>query len=177
MIEFNASHVEMSLAVAAALVAFASSDATRPHLGVGIDSGAIGATDGHAACVFETASAKVWEAARPADHNGVVWTRAHVETAIKMARAQKLKTIGLAYKDASRGFPPLAAVMPQPGCDVDQPIGFNPELVGRLTKLVKACDALGARLTSARRPLDPLGFTVASPGGLTAHAAVMPMRV
>jgi hypothetical protein len=180
MITFTPFRVEISLPVAAALIAFASKDGTRPNMGIGIDNGALGATDGHCAVTFDPSCATIADGAKPELHNGRVWSRAHVETALKAAKAQKRQTVELAYVDClseAFRFPPLSAVMHKPGVDAHAPIGFNPAYVGQLSLLCKACDANGARLTSANGELDPLGFTVAGADGLSARAAVMPMRI
>jgi hypothetical protein len=178
MIVYHPFHVELSLAVAKALLAFASTDKTRPHLGVGIDGEAIGSTDGHAAVMFDAGWTAV-DSAKPSNHSGRVWSRVHVETAVKVARAHKQATVALNYADLLPDgvFPPLSRVMPEPGIDASKPIGFDPALVGQLEPVCKACECKGAKLTTLGAPLDPLGFTVEGPTGLRARAAVMPMRV
>ena len=170
MIALGIDGVEVSLPVAAALAAFASKDATRPHLGVGVSGRNLVATDGHRLVSFplsETVSI----------HHGKVWSREYVETMIKVARAIKAKSIVLAFAACLQGhkLPPTEQVMPDYGMTATESIGFMPEYVADLGKVCKACGADGAILSHARGALDPLGYTVRG-REMTALAVVMPMR-
>jgi hypothetical protein len=168
-IVYTPESVEISLAVAAALLAFASDDETRPHLGVGIDHGALCATDGHRAVLFAGDA--------PTSMQSKVWAAKHVEVAAKVARAHKAKTVVLRFADCiTAPFPPLSRVVPTYGVSARGPIGFNPSYVGDIAKVCKACGTPNAKLTQAKGDLDPLGFVVEG-NGLTARAVVMPARI
>ena len=178
MITFHPFHLELSLPVAMALLAFASKDDYRAHLGIGIEDGAVGATDGHTAVLFEACA--VEDGGNPAAHDRRVWSRATVETAVKVARAHKAKTVTLQYGLFLDGptFPPLRQVLPEDGISGnDCAIGFNPKYVGQLSLVAKACGAEGVKLTALRGGLDPLGFRATGTESVTARAAVMPMRI
>lgn len=173
--------IEISLPVAAALLAFASKDDTRPHLGIGLEQGSLCATDGHCAVMFDAATGETRDGAPAPDvHHGRVWSRAHLETAVKVARAHKRKTVDLAYVDClpDSRFPPIAQVMPEDRIKTKgDPIGFNPAYVGQLALVAKACGETGVKLTTFTGDLDPLGFRIGGGEGLRAHAAIMPMRI
>lgn len=181
MITFHPFHVEVSIPVAMALLAFASKDDTRQHLGVGIEQGKLCATDGHVAVMFEDCT--VADGARPEEHESRVWARSFVETAVKVAKATKAKAITLQYGHMLRDskFPPLHQVMPADGVvPCATYIGVDPKYLGQLSLVAKACGQAGVRLVSLRGELDPIGFRVV--GGLkrapvTARAAIMPMRI
>jgi len=171
MIEVTAEYVQISLPVAAALLAFASKDDTRPHLGIGIDGAYLCATDGHRGVQFPLTGAV-------SIHHGKVWSHAHVETLLKVAKARKQPAIALAFADCLAGqkFPPFAQVIPDYGMEATKPVGFNPTYFADLGKVCKACGVVGAKMTSARDPRDPVLFTIGDKG-LTARAVVMPMNI
>lgn len=180
MIVYNPESVEISLPVAAALLAFASADDTRPHLGVGINEGALCATDGHQLVRFDLDTCEQRDGATPTAHNGKVWAAKRVEIAAKVARLEKRKTVVLNYADCETAytFPPACHVIPKAGITAREPIGFNPSYLANIAKICKAVGANGAKLTSLKGSLDPLGFRVEGPhGGLAATAVVMPMRI
>lgn len=188
MITFTDSAVRIPVAVAVALLEFASKDATRQSLGVGLvpptrggpSVAAVAATDGHAACAFRATDATQ----APAIHARAVWTHSHVTTLVKIARATKADSVTLEYARRTGGsaghnwaeFPPLEAVMPKAGVTAAGPIGVDPGLLARMAKVTKACGAKGVRLVSANGSLDPLGFE-ATGNGLDAAIAIMPMRI
>lgn len=101
--------ITITIATAKALLAFAGTDETRPQVAIGVDSGLIGATDGHTAIRFFHVDRAVL-----APYEGRVWSAESVATAIKIARARKEPTIDLRMADALPGvqFPPLAKVCP-----------------------------------------------------------------
>jgi hypothetical protein len=175
MITFHPFHLELSLPVAQALLAFTSKDSYRQHLGVGIDGRSVCATDGHTALLLDGATFA--DGADPSAVHGKVWNRATLDTAIKVARATK-QPVTLQYGTCQPlPFPPIRQVLPADGiAGNDCPIGFNPAYVGQLSLVAKACGAEGVRLTALRGALDPIGFRV-SGDGLDAHAVIMPMRV
>ncbi len=177
MLEFNADCVVVSRDVAAALIEFACKDATRPTLGIGIDRGKLGATDGHSALVFD-----VTDPARDGAHNECRWSRDYVSAQLSISKALKEQNIRLEYSSCTAGgvFPPLHKVMPQPGFSTGKvgQVGFDPALVGRLAKVTKACGAKFAALTTLTGELYTLGFTVRGIGiGIDAHVAIMPSRI
>lgn len=178
-IAFSHKHVQVSLPVARALLAFAGKDPLRPHVGVGIDDGALCATNGHIAVAFETATTVLEDGAAPATQNGAVWSHAHVTSALKTARARKRQTVVLRYSDrlSDCQYPRLAGILSAEGWSVDQPIGFNPSLFAPLATLGKACGTHLASLAAAGKPLDPMVFTVGNRDGLCARAVVMPARL
>lgn len=177
MIVCTTDHIEISLPVAAALLAFASKDDTRAHLcAVGIDQDALCATDGHRAVQFGFASDGT-------SHHGRTWSRDYVETAVKVAKARKLASIELRFADCQKTdsvFPPIAQVMPEDGFGrTREPVGVFPAYLADLEKVRKACEATGVLLSSMHGSLDPIGFTVDGTvrGGLRARVAIMPMRI
>jgi hypothetical protein len=182
MITFHPFHLEVSLPVAKALLAFASKDATRQHIcGVAIEDGKVCATDGHTAVMFDGAIVVAGGERAAADVNSRVWARSLVETAVKVARAEKRDTILLQYGlmlPVDVRFPPLARVMPDDGIEGnDCPIGFNPSYTANLAAVAKACGHDGVMLTSLRGALDPIGFRATGTEGISARAAIMPMRI
>lgn len=160
----------LSLDVAAALVAFASKDTTRPHLGVGIDDGAVCATDGHRAVQFKARDVAI--------KNSRVWSRAHVETAIKVSRAQRAATVVLNFADCllDSVFPRVAHVIPEQGFCARESVGLDPALLAGLEKVCKACGVKGAKLTALRGSLDPVRFDAVGPTQ-DATVVLMPMRI
>lgn len=179
MICFHHDCLELSLPVARALAAFASKDDTRP-LGVGLRDGALCATDGHRLVRFERGYGYQFnDGTGPLDrHEGKLWSRAYVETAVKVARAQKLASVRLPYADmlADYVMPPVSQVVPDAGFEARNPVGFNPDYIGDLALVCKACDCKGAMLSGLRGELDPIRFEI---GGteFKATALVMPMRI
>jgi hypothetical protein len=176
MITPHTDRLEISLPVAAALLAFAAKDDTRPHLCcIAISDGALCATDGHRAVMFGFTDGT-------SIAHGKAWPRQHVETRIAIAKATKAKSIDLAFAECTDVVvPPYNQVMPQDGLKTGRTdfIGVNPAYLGDLEKVRKACDATGVKLTSLGGSLDPIGFTVDGGyrGGLLARVAIMPMRI
>lgn len=173
MITLYTDHIALELPVAAALLAFASKDNTRPQLYcIGIDNDTIGATDGHRAVAFGFA------AGGTSIHHGKVWARDRVETLVKVAKAQKLATVELRFADCVKGttLPPLSRVMPEPRMEAVRAVGFDPKLMAALELACKACGVKGAKLDTLGDALDPIGFTVAGPSQ-SARVVVMPMRI
>lgn len=172
-IQFHADRLELAVPVAVALLAFTSKDTTRSHLSVGIGGNAVCATDGHTLACFEARTA-----APPDRLQGKVWSRSHVETAIKVAKARK-ESVALSYGETLVGhqFPPVLQVMPDYGVEATGAIGVNPEYLGRMVAVAKAVGVAGVRLTSARGELEPLAFKVGRrDGDLSATVVIMPMR-
>lgn len=175
MITWFDTSIVVSLDVAAALVAFASKDETRLSTGIGVDKGSLCATDGHRAIAFEpnaTYTQGPWQGRR--------WTRAQVETAIKVAKAQKSPEIRLELEQApAQTFAPIWRVVPDYGLEIPKrttAIGIDPALIADLGKVAKACDCKGVQLTQAKSDLDPIGFQVQGPAH-SARVVVMPMRI
>jgi len=172
VIHFEDTHIVIDLSVAAALLAFAGKDETRPSIGVGIDQGSVCATDGHRALAFEPVShiANHWQGRR--------WSRAQLETLVKVAKATKAKELQLPLATASepKTFAPVWRVMPDYGVEPEsgESVGVDPEYLADLGKVAKACDVKAVQLTSIRHPLDPIGFKAI--GAHTARVAIMPMR-
>ena len=157
MIIYQIDYIEISLPVAAALLEFASKDKSKPECSIGVQAGALCATDGFSAVVFYSA-----EQTDVVRRGGAVWARTAVQLAVKVAKAEKAKTIRLEYASAlpDLSLPPISQVLPDYAVKAKEPIGFNPEFFARLCSVTKARDAPGAVLTSAKGPLDPSGFTV-----------------
>lgn len=174
MINYQTDRIEISVLVAAALLEFASKDKSYPQCSIGVQAGALCATDGFSCVVFYAA-----EQTDVVRRDGAVWARTAVQIAMKVAKAEKAKTIRLEYASAlpDLSLPPISQVLPDYAVKAKESIGFNPEFFARLCTVTKACDAPGAVLTSAKGPRDPVGFTVTGKSGLTARVAVMPMRV
>lgn len=173
MIKFTDTYVEVSLPVAAALAEFAGKAPSRLQLGVGINKGHMAATDGHRGVVFEAD-----DAGDGSSWNGLVWPRAYVERAVKVARAMGESLARLTYSDSASltMFPPLHSVMPKAGLAPKEPVGFNPRFVGAVEKVCKACETPYCKLTTVEGPFDPIGITVEGPK-LSARIAIMPARV
>lgn len=176
MIRFADTYIDVSVAVAAALAAFASKDATRPHIGVGIDQGALAATDGHRLVLFNDAAVRP-KLAHEHLAQGKVWPRAHVETLVKVAKAQKADTIRLELAQAGGGFPPAWQVVPGYGMEAraDASIGVNPDYLADLGKVAKACGSPNVELAQVKGELDPVGFMVKGHEH-TARVVIMPVR-
>lgn len=175
----NSETVEISLSVAAALVAFASKDDTRASCGVGVDRGALCATDGHRLVLFPVQSATVADGARPVAMTGCRWHRSHVEKLIKIARAEKADRIVLS-REQTMGvqFAPCWRVVPDYGFEAksEARIGLDPKYLADLVPVTKACDAKFVQLTQAKSDLDPVGFLVQG-AEHEARVVVMPGRV
>lgn len=174
MIAFDPAHVEISLAVATALLRFATKDPTRP-IGVGVDKACLCATDGHRLVSFPPTGCTPIHATA---YHGRRWARSYVETLLKVAKAKKEPTIKLELAKQEDGFPPVDQVMPKYALESRDPsdsIGLNPEHLADLAPVAKACDAAGVRLSQASGSLDPVGFHVDGPD-LQARVIIMPMR-
>lgn len=176
MITYFDTAVVLSLDVANALIAFASKDVTRPHIGVGVDQGSLCATDGHRAVAFEPCEDAEW----CRNTQGKVWPRAHVETQVKLARAVKAKEVRLELEHAKGGFPEVWRVVPDYGMEPTGAavgVGVDPAYLADLGKVAKACGVNGVKLTQLKGDRDPIGFTAASKAGHTARVVIMPMRL
>lgn len=174
MITYAPTDLQITIPVAVALLAFASKDDTRPHLGVGIDRADLCATDGHRLVQFgipgmPSGDSNKW--------HGKVWSRAHVETLVKVAKATKATVITLRFEDClSSAFPPCSQVVPERKLTARRPVGFDPALMEAMVKVTKACQVKGVKLDSLTGELDPIGFTVSGPS-MSARVVVMPMRI
>lgn len=176
MIRFADTYIDVSVVVATALATFASKDATRPHIGVGVDQGALAATDGHRLVIFNDVAVRP-KLAHEHLAQGKVWPRAHVETLVKVAKATKADTIRLELDKAGSGFPPAWKVVPDYGMEpqADTSIGVNPDYLSDLCKVAKACGTSKVELSQAKGELDPIGFVVPGPEH-TARVVIMPVR-
>lgn len=180
MITFHPSHLEISVPVARALLAFASRDKTRPHLcAVAVTETGLAATDGHAAVLFDGST--VIDGAPTWSIDGRVWSRAEVETALKRAVAEK-RSVRLAYSAMLPDVkpPPMRQVLPHDGiAGNDTYVGVDPRFLAALKAVATACGERGVRLTALRGALDPIGFRCSSVSSsrLEARAAIMPMRI
>jgi len=183
---FTSDSVTLSQAAAAALLAFASRDATRPKLGVGISDGSLCATDGHALLRFDAPQCEP-SVALKLDRK--VWSAEYVSTRLKVAKADKtdVRLDFEAFKDMQ--FPPVGTVVPEPGFGVlvkgapsdkgirkMKPTGVNPEYLARMVSVTKACGTKGVQLTALHGELDPIMFTICGPT-LKATVVIMPMRI
>lgn len=194
MIKFNPDSLELSPAVAKALMAFASKDKTRSHLcGLGINNGDPCATDGHTAVRFVTPV----RVAGHFDYNDRVFSRKYVETQTKVALA-KGENVCLLWSalDTCHPFPPLHQVEPKGfKLESSEPVAFDSDYTARLQLVAKACarpkdesnkrsKIPPVRLTHVSGPMDPIGFTIgetpASDADRFEHearATIMPIRV
>lgn len=176
---FYPDHVRISIPLAKALLAFASTDSTRPHLGVAMHHATLAATNGHALLIVENSGDCRFDGARPENYHGRVWPHAHVEQALRVARARKEADVELRYAEARSDlqFPPVEQVVPDYGVELSGPVGIDPHYLAAIGLVTKALGVKGACLAAARAPLDPLGFTVGNAEGLEARVVVMPMRL
>lgn len=177
MIRFADTYIDVSVVVATALATFASKDATRPHIGVGVDKGNLAATDGHRLVVFTDGAASELHGV---DYRlclqGKVWPRAHVETLVKVARAQKADSIRLELDKAGSGFPPAWQVVPSYGMETGRDsIGVSPDYLADLCKVAKACGTSKVEISQAKGELDPIGFAVHG-SEHSARVVIMPVR-
>lgn len=173
MIKFTESTLLLSPIVAKALLAFASTDATRPHLGIGIcNGGDVAATDGVTLVRFTM----VDPGQAPKKHDGQVWAHAYVKEAARIAGSKK--DVVLLWSDCqSKSFPPVLQVEPQPGfAEKMAPIGVDAEYLARLAIVQKACGRGEVIVDTLGSPLDPLAFTV---NGVEhgARVTIMPRRI
>lgn len=196
MITNRETYLELTPAVCKALLAFASYDDTRSHLcGIGIDKGAVCATDGHTAVRFNTYVGDT--------HNGWVFPREYCETQMKLAAAIKSPMVHLDWCKASalvHVFPPLDSVIPKTAkisvAPADMP-AFNTNYLARLEAVSKACTQTrepGVKLKKGEKgspvppaqiknlggPFDPIVFCVGNNSGRFAHYAtvvIMPERL
>ncbi len=140
-----------------------------------MDRGSLAATDGNRLVVFSDVDRPSSDAAAPG-HQGKVWTRAHVETLVKVAKATKADHVRLELDKAGQGFPPAWQVVPGYGMEAGRDsIGVNPDYLADLCKVTKACEANCAELAQAKGELDPLGFMVKGHEH-TARVVIMPVR-
>lgn len=177
MIAFDTAHIEISLAVATALLRFASKDATRP-IGVGVHRGALCATDGHRLVAFDLDGTKPGARQYAERYHGKRWARSYIETLLKVAKAKKEPTLKLELAQQQDGFPTVSQVIPsyalEPSKATDR-IGVNPEYLADLAPVAKACEAAAVQLASVQGELDPIGFYVRGTD-LQARVVIMPMR-
>lgn len=170
--------IEISVALASAMMQFASKDGTRFHMaGFGITDGGLGCTDGHAAVHLKNGAAT---SATLKEHNQVYWEGEHVELQIRVAKALLLHTLRLLWEDADKngGYPPFDQIMhKQVSISSGDRVGFNPKYLGLLTKVAVALDKENVILESVTGPLDPMGFSVEASCGIRVTAVVMPFRV
>lgn len=185
-ITHHSDRIEVSIPVAKALLAFASTDTKRPHLGAGFRDGYLSATDGHSLLSFDAPCRQLAEetglhwAMIDRIIEGKCWSHGYVETALKVSRATKATTVSLRYADLAPGFPPCTQVIPDYAVSLAEPIKVDPDYLGRILLVCKACKDGGATLTAANGPLEPIMFTVGADRGernLTARIVIMPMRI
>lgn len=199
MIISRETYLELTPAVLKALLAFASYDETRGSLyGIGIDKGAVCATDGHTAVRFNNFVGD--------EHNGRIFPRDYCETQIKLAAAIKSPVVHLDWSKAVASgyhFPPLDSVIPKTAKFQVKPSdmpAFNTSYLARLEVVSKACTQAKEPVTGRRKktdlarhappaqfkitnlagPFDPIVFTVGDNNGRYAHYAtvvIMPERV
>lgn len=192
MIRFGTVGLELSVAVARALLSCTVEIKEKPYLSVGIDKGQVCATDGHTLVRFEGGEVDP-NGRRPEEWSGWYWHRSHVER--QLAAAGRGGLVMLAWETlAARGFPPAHKVEPNQGAEpIRGPIGFNAQYMARLELVARACrrerepgekeapPLPGVVLTSIMGELDPMRFTVGEQGYLraahVAHFTIMPMRL
>lgn len=121
-IAFSPKHVKVSLPVARALLAFAGKAPLRPNVDVGIDDGALCATNGYIALAFETATGAQGRCgSRESQRHRLVTCscRDRVEGGSRTKRT----TVVLHYSDHERcQYPRLAHFFSAERRAVDQPI-------------------------------------------------------
>ena len=176
---WSANGVTMSQAMCAALLEFASYDDARPMLcGVAISDGCLAATDGHSLLRYDSpACGKEFNHRR-------VWSRAHVERALKVAKLDKADvTLLFADLDHCAMFPTIAQVIPEPGfgkgkSHKQEPVALNPEYLARMVKVCKALGNRGCLLTSMRGDLDAVMYSIRGLKccDVNATVVIMPMR-
>ena len=190
MIKFTRHHLEISLPIAYALLAFCprASEEYRTTLGVGIEADALSASDARTGLRF------ILPTPAPTKHQRKVWSRSMLQDAIKAARDAKLATVKLRYRDVNKvrtnypvRFADLAAVMnhepdgtphlipsnppeQSPYCDG---YGYDARLLARLAPVQRACSGVRATVIQMRGECDPLMFQVKGKNH-TAHVAIMP---
>lgn len=192
MIRFGKTGLELSPAVARALLASTEQDSNRPHLSVGIDKGDVCATDGKTLVRFQRAEVDP-DGLSVEARNGRYWPLGYVEGQVE--KAGRKGPVELEWSAMmSGGFPPCHRVEPAAGvAPLRSPIGFDASLLARLELVAKACrrerepgekelpPVPGVVLTSVMGELDPMRFTVGDQGYLrAAHVAqftIMPMRL
>ncbi len=178
----HSDRIEISLPVAKALLAFSGQDATRAHLGIGFRDGMLCATDGNVLLAFDAECRVLGEGCGPswatldAIINGKYWTSATLELGLKIARATKNTTLCLSYAQLADGFPPAQQIIPSYGIELTEPIKIDPEFLGRMSLVCKACGDTGAVLVSAKGSCDPVMFRVGEDTELKARVIIMPMR-
>lgn len=196
MIQATETHLALTPAVCKALLAFASYDETRGALcGIGIDKGAVCATDGYTAVRFNTSVGNTY--------NGRIFPREYCETQVKLAAAIKSPAVHLDWSKAVTSgyqFPPLDSVIPKtPKIQIkpaDMP-AFNTSYLSRLEVVSKACaqakdpdpkksdrkprvPPAQFKITNLAGPFDPIVFTVGDNSGAYSHYAtvvIMPERL
>lgn len=195
MIEFTETNLKLSPAVCKALIAFASTDKTRPSLhGIGINQGNVCATDGHCAVRFQ----KHTGALPDTIPDGLVFPLEYVKQQLKVAVATKSPAVSLDWLNPSLShtFPPIHLVETtnrRIKVPAATPIGFDAELLGRIAHVQVACSHTEARKSSATGyqcaklvsitgPLDPVSFEIGShstghPSTHFARVTVMPVVV
>lgn len=175
-ITFEATQVVLSQAACAALIEFASTDDTRPHLGVGINDGSLCATDGPTLLRFD---APQCEPVRAKDLHGKVWSREYVVTRLAIAKASKADVVLEMSFFQEAAFPPVGQVVPEPGFGKGKSgVKVNPMYLARMCKVTKACETQGVLMVSMRGELDPIMYTcVSTRNALKATIVIMPMRI
>jgi len=190
MIKFTRHHLEISLPIAYALLAFCprASEEYRTTLGVGIEADALSASDAFTGLRF------ILPTPTPTKHQRKVWSRSVLQDAIKAARDAKRATAKLRYRDVNKvrttepvKFADLAAVMNhepdetprlQPNNPPEQSFycdgyGYDARFLARLASVQRACSATRSTILQMRGERDPLMFQVKGQSN-TAHVAIMP---
>lgn len=195
MIRFGKTGLELSPAVARALLTSTEQDSNRPHLSVGIDKGDVCATDGKTLVRFQRAEVDP-DGLSVEAKNGCYWPLGYVEGQCE-AGGRKGPVLLEWSAMMTGGFPPVHKVEPPAGvAPLRAPIGFDACLMARLELVAKACrrerepgdkelpPVPGVVLTSLMNELDPMRFTVGAEefqGHLraahTAFFTIMPMRI
>jgi len=180
----------MSQAMCAALLDFASTDATRTSISsVGVSDGCLAATDGHSLLRYDAPQCEPVRARPMHQHS---WSRYHVARCLQVAKLDKTD-VTLAFADLApeARFPPVAQVVPEPGFGrlvkgapknkgtyKQEPVVLNPEYLARMVKVCKALGNQGCELVSMRGSLDPVMYQVGGRFGCDVQATIliMPMR-
>lgn len=184
MIRSTTSHVELSPAVAKALLAFSCHDSSRTSMwGVGVTDSALCATDGHASVKFNNSAVG-------GDFNGKLWARDYVEQQVRVASATKCNVVHL-FLDNTRSvsFPDVNSCIPDapfiyPSSAMTRHPQLSASYLGLLEIVAKACTQTKdgpkhkpkiptCMLRNLGGVIDPVVFTIGDNSGFYEHFATV----
>lgn len=174
MITLTETGITFDRSIAKALAAFCPSTKKEiklnPNYGIGLSTGFLCATDGHAVLQLESPSPQAAQA-----YNGRNWNKEQLTAASKLTGTSQPVTLLYADLGDRTDFPNVLTVMPPEQMTSAQEAIFEAGLLERVALVQTACGASVVRLTHVGPKTKPLRFDIQGEHH-TATVLIMPAR-